>query len=337
MKKVRIVDVATHAGVSKSTVSQYLNGRFGHMSSATKEKIKAAIEDLNYVPNPIARSLKVEKTKTIGVVVRDISGYNTSRVLRGIDDYCKNNGYNVLIYNSDFNAEDEKRALLSLQQMCVDAIIITSSGLNSALINQLIQHKMPVVQFQLEYPDCESHIVLSDYEQAAFEATEYLIELGHKHIGFLAQEFLTSCSRKARYQGYLNALAKHGIKAEDRLLLFWDREKGFETCPVDMINSKDAPTAFFTQHLAITTELLQAFNRNNIGVPEQISVLGFDEIPMVELFKVPVTVIKQDAYQTGQETAKLAIESINGTHTDLQRVVIPCSLIKRQSCRSLVN
>ncbi|MFI3276642.1 LacI family DNA-binding transcriptional regulator [Vibrio sp.] len=332
MKKVRIVDVATHAGVSKSTVSQYLNGRFGHMSADTKQKIKAAIETLNYVPNPIARSLKVEKTKTIGVVVRDVAGYNTSRVLRGIDDYCKKHDYNVLIYNSDFDAEAEKRALLSLQQMCVDGIIITSSGLNSELINQFIQNKLPVVQFQLEYTNYQSHIVLSDYRLAAFQATEYLIELGHKNIAFFAQEFGTSYSRKARYQGYLDALEKHGIEANNDLMQFWDREDGFQHPPIDFIRGEHSPTAIFTQHLAITTDLLLALNKANVSIPDEVSVLGFDEIPMVELFKVPISTIKQDAYQIGSETAKLTIEAIMGKHDDLQRNIVPCTLVKRESC-----
>ncbi|MGF1684475.1 LacI family DNA-binding transcriptional regulator [Photobacterium minamisatsumaniensis] len=335
MKKVRMVDVATHAGISKSTVSQYLNGRFGHMSAETKQKIKSAIEELNYVPNPIARSLKVEKTKTIGVVVRDIAGYNTSRVLRGIDDFCKKHNYNVLIYNSDFDAQSEKRALLSLQQMCVDGIIITSSGLNSDLINQFIKSNMPVVQFQLEYSDCQSHIVLSDYQEAAFQATEYLIQLGHKRICFMAQEFTTSHSRKARYQGYLDALKKYGLEANADLLQFWDRETGFAHSPLELIKASNAPTAIFTQHLAITTDLLLTLNKADIDIPKQVSILGFDEIPMVDLFKVPVSVIKQNAYQIGVETAKLTIETIMNKHTELQRTIVPSTLVKRDSCQKV--
>ncbi|MGR5063463.1 LacI family DNA-binding transcriptional regulator [Photobacterium sp. DNB22_13_2] len=335
MKKVRIVDVATHAGVSKSTVSQYLNGRFGHMSADTKQKIKSSIEDLNYVPNPIARSLKVEKTKTIGVVVRDIAGYNSSRVLRGIDDYCKKHDYNVLIYNSDFDEKAEKRALLSLKQLCVDGIIITSSGLNSELINEFMRGGMPVVQFQLEYPDCQSHVVLSDYQDAAFQATEHLIQLGHKRICFMGQTFNESNSRQARYQGYLAAMSKHGLKAYPDHLQYWDREAGFENSPVDLIQGSDAPTAIFSQHLAITADLLKALNAADIQIPQQVSILGFDEIPMVELFKVPVSVIRQDSYQIGTATAKLSIEAILGRHDSLQRVIVPSMLIERDSCRKI--
>jgi DNA-binding LacI/PurR family transcriptional regulator len=337
MKKVRIVDVATHAGVSKSTVSQYLNGRFGHMSEQTKQKIKQTIKELNYVPNPIARSLKQDKTFTIGVVVRDISGFNTSRVLRGIDDFCKKNSYKVLIYNSDFDEESEKNALLTLQQMCVDAIVITSSGLNSALINQLVSEKLPIVQFQLEYPDCQTHIVLSDYEKASFDATEHLIKLGHSRIGFLAQEFGQSVSRNARYQGYLTALQHHGIEQDPTIINFWDRQAGFSTCPIEMINRDNPPTALFSQHLAITTDLLNLLNSRDISIPEQVSVLGFDEIPMVELFKVPVTVIKQNAYQIGVETAKLALAAIANPKLEQQRHIVQSTLVHRDSCRSIVG
>ncbi|WP_394149835.1 LacI family DNA-binding transcriptional regulator [Vibrio maritimus] len=332
MKKVRIVDVATHAGVSKSTVSQYLNGRFGHMSADTKLRIEQAIKDLNYVPNPIARSLKVEKTKTIGVVVRDITGYNTSRVMRGIDDYCKEQGYNVLIYNSDFDAEAEKRALQSLKQMCVDGIIITSSGQNSELINQYATSGMPIVQFQLEYKDSPGHIVLSDYQEAAFQATEYLIQLGHRRIGFLTQDFSSSLSRQARYQGYLDALSKHNITPAQSWVQYWDRETGFQQDPTLTLNADEAPTAVFTQHLAITTDLLHVLNKADIDIPGQLSVIGFDEIPMVDLFKVPVSVVKQDAYQIGWETAKLAIEAVSEHHDKPHKVVVPCTLVRRSSC-----
>ncbi|KII75992.1 LacI family DNA-binding transcriptional regulator [Vibrio renipiscarius] len=335
MKKIRIIDVANHASVSKSTVSQYLNGRYGHMSLSTKQKIQDAIKELNYVPNAIARSLKSEKTKTVGVVVRDIAGYNTSHVIRGIDDYCKQNNYNVLIYNSDFDANVEQRALLALQQMCVDGIIITSSGLNSNLINEFMANGMPVIQFQLEYEDCPGHIVVSDYKEAAFQATEHLINLGHQRICFVAQEFSQSYSRQARYQGYLGALNKYGIQVETQSVLHWSREEGFAKNPLTLIADDKGPTAFFSQHLAITTDLLKLFNAENVVIPEDVSLLGFDEIPMVELFKVPVSVIKQDAYQIGYESGKLALEAIQAQHTQLQRIVVPCTLISRASCKNL--
>lgn len=334
MAKIRIVDVAEKAGVSKSTVSQYLNGRFGHMSEKTKERIALAIKDLNYVPNPIARSLKSDKTKTIGVIVRDISGFNTSRILRGIDDFCKKSEYNVLIYNTDFDQEVERRSLLTLKQMCVDGIIITSTGKNADLINEYVDSGFPVVQFQLEYNNCPTNIVLSDYKHAAQEATEYLINLGHQRICFMTQAFEDNQSRKERYQGYVDALNVHNIPLDKSLIQYWERDTGFKTSPIELLNSAIAPTAFFTQHLAITTDLLKRFNKENIQIPKQASIVAFDEIPMVEMFKVPITVVQQSSYSLGVESAKLLFESLLSTDksSELKKVVVPCTLVERDSC-----
>ena len=336
MKKIKIIDVAEHAGVSKSTVSQFLSGRFNYMSEKTKARIEAAISDLDYVPNPIARSLKTDKTKTIGVIVRDITGYDTSRVLRGIDDFCKSSEYNVVIYNTDFDADTEARALVSLKSMRVDGVIIASSGKNLDLISQYGESQFPIVQFQLEYEQCKTNIVLSDYRKAAFEATEYLINLGHTRIGFLTQKFAEVKSRDERYQGYLAALTKHNITPDQELILYWDRKNGFLNPLSTLLSKSDPPTALFSQHLAITIETINALKKLNLTIPEDISLLGFDDIPMIEHFKVPVTVIKQNPYSVGVESAKLLLNNINNEKLPVTRTTIPCELIQRESCKQII-
>ncbi len=337
MAKIKISDVADHAKVSKSTVSQYLNGRFGHMSSATKERIKSSIEELNYVPNSIARSLKTDSTKTIGVIVRDVVGFNTAKVLRGIDDYCKGKKYNVFIYNTDFNPEVERKAFLNLKEMRVDGIITTTSGKNDELIEDFNKQGIPVVQFQLEYKQGISDVVLSNYYQASFEATEYLIKLGHSRIAFLTQDYHQSHSRKQRYQGYVDALKKYDIPFDQGLIHFWHRQTGFEQAPSDILATHTPPTAFFSQHLALTTDVLKNLNNSPYSIPEQVSILGFDEIPMNDYFKVPITVIKQQPYQIGKQSAKMLLERIKSKSTDFQRVIIDCQLVERDSCRKLVS
>jgi DNA-binding LacI/PurR family transcriptional regulator len=256
MKKIKIIDVAELAGVSKSTVSQYLNGRFDYMSEKTKQRVKAAVDELDYVPNPIARSLKMDKTKTIGVIVRDITGFYTSRTIRGIDDYCKTSEYNVLIYNTDFDPSIEAKSLAALYQLRVDGIIIASSGKNKDTINKYIDKGMPIVHFQLEHDGNEKNIIVSDYRKAAFEATEYLIQLGHQRICFVTQNFKNVKSRQERYLGYVDALKKYHILLDETLIQLWERESGFQESPEEILNMINPPTVFFTQHLAITTELL---------------------------------------------------------------------------------
>lgn len=332
MKKIKLADVAERAGVSKSTASQYMNGRYDYMSSATRARLQAAVAELNYAPNPIARSLKTNRTKTIGVVVRDVTGYYSSRAIRGIDDFCKSSEYNVLIYNTDFDPAVEARALKALSQQQVDGLIIASSGQNRPLIDQLSSRGLPVVEFQLEYDDSAKNIIVSDYRQAAFEATDYLLGLGHTRICFVSQDLAAVKSRDERYQGYLAALAKHGLAADPALVLYWQRQHGFAKPPHSMLQAPVAASAFFSQHLAITTELLRALNRADISVPEQASVLGFDELPNAEFFKVPVTVIEQDPHRIGASAAQCLLDKIAEPSRAEQRVMIPCRLIKRSSC-----
>lgn len=335
MEKVKLVDVAKLAEVSKSTVSQYLNGRYQYMSAATKARIEIAIGELNYAPNQIARSLKTKTTKTIGVITRDIVGYDSCRTIRGIDDYCKSSEYNVLIYNTDFDPDREARSIKALRQLNVDGIIIASSGKNSDLISKQVESGLPLVQFQIEHDDAEKNIILPNHRQSAFDATEYLIQLGHKRICFVTQEFKDVRSRNERYRGYIEALTKHGIPADDQLILYWARESGLAQHPSEILDQPEAPTAFFCQHLAITTTLLEETNKAGISIPTDVSVLGFDDVPMTDFFKVPITVVKHDPHKVGMEAAKLLLEIIDSNSRGFKRVLLPCSLVERQSCKKL--
>lgn len=335
MAKIKLIDVANLAEVSKSTVSQYLNGRFEYMSEKTKERIKLAVDKLSYVPNPIARSLKLDETKTIGVIVRDITGFDTSRTIRGIDDYCKSSNYNVLIYNTDVDPEVEARSLEALYQLRVDGIIIASSGENTALINKYIANGLPIVNFQLEHDGNEKSIIISDYRKAAFEATEYLIKQGHRRICFVTQDFTKVKSRKDRYLGYIDALMHYQLPVDQHLILHWQRDAGFARPPVTVLNEANPPTAFFTQHMPITTDLLTALNKANVTIPDDVSLLGFDDIPMAEFFKVPITVITQNPYQIGREATKLLLNNIKNPLFSPQRIMIPCSFIERLSCKKI--
>lgn len=331
MQKVKLLDVANLAGVSKSTASQYLNGRFEYMSKDTQNRIRAAVAELDYVPNPIARNLRATNTKTIGVIVRDITGFYTSRAIRGIDDYCKKNDYNALIYNTDFDSAIEAKSLEALYQLRVDGIIIASSGKNSELIANYIKKGMPVVQFQLEHDNNPKNIILSDYKQAAFEATQYLLELGHTRICFVTQHFTEVKSRNERYEGYAAALKQYNIPLDTDLIYYWQRESGFQVT-LESLFEAASPTAFFTQHLAITTDLLSLLDTANIAIPDDVSLIGFDDIPMAEFFKVPITVVKQEPHIIGHKAAALLLSNINDKNQSPQKILISCSLQERRSC-----
>ncbi|GAA0178896.1 LacI family DNA-binding transcriptional regulator [Clostridium sediminicola] len=338
MKQVKLIDVAVKAGVSKSTVSQYLNGRYEYMSKDTKEKIKCTIEELNYIPNSIARSLKTDKTNTIGVIVRDITGFFTSNVLRGIDDYCKKNNYNVLIYNTDYDPEVEKKSISILKMLRVDGIIIASSGQNNELLNKENINGTPIVQMHMEYDNLNISTVLSDYRTGAFNATEYLINLGHKNIAIITQEYKSIRSRYDRILGYQDALIKNGLTVDQNLINVWDRPFGINDSFEALLRSTNPPTAIFTMHSAITIDLLNYLNTHNINVPEDLSLIGFDELPLANLLKTPITVVNQSPYEIGEKSAELLLWKITHKKETLnKKIVLPCELIIRDSCKSLHN
>lgn len=336
MSKTKLIDVARAAGVSKSTVSQCLNGRYDYMSKDTRARIERAVDELDYVPNNIARSLKTDRTRTVGAIVRDVTGFDSSQAIRGMDDYCRNKGYNLFIHNTDFDPATESRALKSLGQLRVDGILIASSGANEALIAEISAQDTAVVQFQLEHDDSDKNIVVSDYRQGAFDATEHLIRLGHHRICFVTQEFSRVRSRHARYQGYVDALQKHSIPVDGQLVQYWRRGTGFQVAPEIVLQSDVAPTAFFAQHLPITTDLLRALDKAGMRIPRDVSVVGYDDIPMAEFFKVPVTVVKQQPYTVGSEAARLLFRQIQDPDGETRRIMIPCSLVERESCGTLV-
>lgn len=331
-----MIDVAVEADVSKSTVSQFLSGRFEYMSKDTRARIEKAIEDLNYVPNNIARSLKTNKTKTIGVIVRDVAGSYTSQSIRGMDDYCKSQGYNMIIYNTDFDSGAEARAIKSLKILNVDGLIISSSGSNNALIREISEQDIPVVQFQIEHEEGKKSLVISDIKKAAFDATEYLIKLGHKRICLVTQEFKTVKSRKAGFLGYSEALTKYNIPVDEQLIQYWERGEGLAVSSSELLKLDNPPTAFFPQHLAISIDLLKDLNKANIRIPEDVSFISLDELPMADFLRVPITVMRQESYDVGKCAAKEAINRIQNSNTEAQEIIIPCELIERSSCKSLV-
>ncbi|SHH12779.1 substrate-binding domain-containing protein [Clostridium grantii] len=336
MKHAKLIDVADKAGVSISTVSQYLSGRYKYMSKDTKERIRLTIEELNYIPNSIARSLKTDVTKTIGVIVFDMAGYFTSSVLRGIDDYCKKSNYNVIIYNTDYDAEIEKKSINMLKMLRVDGIIIASSGKNNKLLDEENKNGTCIVQVFMEYDDLDISTVLSDYKGSTFNATEYLIKLGHKKIALITQEYEHIPSRQDRILGYEEAMIKNGIALNLNFINIWDRFSDLNKTFDEALKSENSPTAIFSMHSSVTAELLNYCNMNKINVPEDLSIIGFDELPLANLFKTPITVVDQKPYEIGQKAAELVLWKINHKkERENNKVIVSCELKIRESCKSL--
>jgi LacI family transcriptional regulator len=330
---VKLIDVANKAGVSKSTASQYLNGRYKYMSLETKERIRVAIEELNFVPNQIARSLKTEKTNTIGIIVSNITGPITSQVIRGVDDHCKKNNYNLLIYNTDYIKEIEKKSIATLNSLKADGLIITSSGEINDLLNTEDQGSLPIVHIHRDFDGLNVNTVLSDYTKGAYEATEYLIQLGHTRIGVITRPYDKIPSRRRRLNGCKNALENNHIPFDSNLVQIAHNKSDIEIIYNYFMSLTEPPTVIFTMYSMITIDLLRYLNTHNISIPEDISLLAFDDLPLADLLKVPLTVVNQQSYELGEKAAALLLDKIAFPKKQQENVTLPCNLIIRSSCK----
>lgn len=332
---VKLIDVANKAGVSKSTASQYINGRYEYMSADTRERIRVAIEEIGFVPNQLARSLKTKKTNTIGVIVNSISGATTSQVIRGIDDYCKKNNYNVLIYNTDYIAHIEEKSIATLNSLKADGLIITSSGEINTLLNESDVTDLPVVHIHRTFEGLNVNTVLSDFSQGAYEATEHLLSLGHRRIAIITRPYENIATRYSRIKGCIDAFKDSDLTYDTDLIKVCIDDSELPGIYQDLMALKEPPTAIFSMFSIISIGLLNYFNHHNIQVPDDISVVAFDELPMAELLKTPLTTVNQSAYELGEQSAKLLIDKIKAPKEAHKDVTLPCNLIIRNSCKKI--
>lgn len=333
MSRVKLIDVANRAGVSKSTVSQFLNGRYEYMSADTKEKIDKAVKELGYVPNPIARSLKTRKTFTIGVIVDDMTGSTTSKIIRGIDDYCKKLNYNILIYNTDHIPENEERSIEILKTFGVDGMIISSTGENIDLINKTDQDGIPIIHINRSYEGLEVNTVLSDFYNGSRDAIKHILDLGHRDIGLLTRPYKEIPSRKRRVDGCLDPLKDFNISIDEEHMFIIENYDEVKNAYDQLMSLPKPPTVIFSQYSRITIELLTHMNSLGVNIPEDISVIAFDDLPLSHLFKTPLTVVNQKAYELGTESASLLLKKIKNPKDIYEDIIIPCELIVRDSCK----
>src|SRR4051794_18404560 len=211
MEKVTMADVAKAAGVSKSTVSQYLNKRFEYMGEKTKQKIEEAIKTLGYQPNYIARSLKQKRTSMVGIIVANIMHYFSTEVSRAIEDFCHTHDLHAIVCNADDDPEKEKKYIEMLRAKQVDGLIIFPTGQNNDLYKTMVRQGYPVVFVDRTVENLDAFSVITDNTDSTYKAIQHVIEKGHQNIAFVVQP-LTVSTRLDRLAGYKQALTDAGLE-----------------------------------------------------------------------------------------------------------------------------
>ncbi|MGJ7921899.1 LacI family DNA-binding transcriptional regulator [Neobacillus sp. LXY-4] len=311
MKNPTIEDVAKKAGVSKSTVSQYLNQRYKYMSEKTKLKIEEVIKELNFVPNNLARSLKQKRTSMVGIIVANIIYNISNHIVRGIEDEFQKSGIQVIICNGDDNSEKERNYIEMLKARQVDGLMVFPTGKNVDLYNQLIEENYPLVFLDRIVDGVAVQSVLLDNEAAANLAVQEFIKKGHKKISIITMPITSPniTPRIERLSGYKKALERNGIEIREDYIYNVPKED-IQATVKQLLSLSDPPTALLAANDIVLKEVLLAAKHYEMSIPEDIAVIGIDDVTFARIHNPTITTVAQPAYEMGKTAAKILLEAI---------------------------
>lgn len=313
MAKSTIKDVALEANVSTATVSRVLNGS-GFVSEDVKQRVLHAIEKLNYQPNAIARSLKQDKTFTIGVVIPDISNPYFMKISKGIEDIVQQKGYNLIFCSSDENPKKEMKLLQLLFEQRVDAIVLATAGCNKEMIKKVNQAGVPIVLVDrtCDIGDEPLDAVIESNTQSTYELTSYLLKQGHRRIG-LVNGLLHVSTGKERFEGYLRALDEYGMKLDDKYIFDGSfTQEGGRKAADYFLNFSEKPTAILSFNNIMTFGVLIELTRRGISIPNDIVVASYGDIEATQLLKSPgIISLVHEPYEMGEKAGEILLKRLN--------------------------
>ena len=329
-----IIDVAKKAGVSKTSVSRYLNGKnSGHMSEKTKERIIQAIKELDYQPNSIARSLKQKSTNVIGLVVNDMSNLFFLEIIRGIETELKNSGYNLLVCNSDTNVEMELECLKMLEKRQIDGVILIGMNMPVSHIEK-IKTEFPIVLMEREPGKTNLDSVRIDNKVGAYAAVSHLIERGHTRIAHIAGPGIAAMAVE-RKEAYIECMRDHGLEVLPQYIVSgnYKLESGHAGMQ-SLMALEDKPTAVFCANDYMAMGALRYLMEQGYRVPQDVALVGYDDIMVARMVTPPLTTVRQPVWELAGVAARLLIERIE--HKDSmpeegQTVIMQSKLVVRAS------
>jgi LacI family transcriptional regulator len=333
-----IKDVANKAGVSVTTVSHVIN-KTRFVSDELVERVQVAMKELNYQPNRLARSLRMGETKTIGLIIPDNSNPFFAEISRTVEDIGFERGYSVFLCNSDGLVEKEAAYIQMLIAKQVDGVIyIPASGSQSHLLD-LSSRGIPVVVVDRDMPELDADVVLIDNERGGYEATHYLIELGHEKIACISGPSQLTPSA-ARVEGYVHALQDSSLPVRRDYILNGDfRARGGESAMTSILQLTDTPTAVFSCNDMMAIGALRTLRKHNIKVPQQISIIGFDDIDIAAEIVPALTTVAQPVVDLAACAADLLIARLQKDRATAQfkRRVLDARLVIRDSCAPILG
>lgn len=326
-----VIDVAREAGVSPSTVSRILNGT-ARVSDAKRDAVLAAIKRTNFAPNQMAQGLKKGRSMTIGIVVQDISSPFFDETLRGVDDGLKDTGFTSVIVSGHWNAQEESDRIRLLLARKVDGIILLSGRISNETVLQFSHHR-PIVSTGRDLLSKSAIGFKIDNEYGANLAVRHLIELGHRRIAFVSGP-PTNNDANERLAGYARALREAGIEQDANLIVEGDFHEASGLLAVNrLFDTQQQFTAIFAANDLSAYGVRLGLYRKGVRVPDDISLVGFDDLPGSAYTAPPLTTVRQPIYDLGRIATKALLCLIDGEV--MQGKVPPLELVVRETTRRL--
>ncbi|PYS89633.1 MAG: LacI family transcriptional regulator [Acidobacteria bacterium] len=327
------------------TVSRVVSGE-GYVSEITREKVLKVVKDLNYRRNGLARSLKRQFTETVGLVLGDISNPYSTELARSVRKTLVDEGFNLFICISENGSKEDIVAFESLSSHSVDGIIVAtrSNEAGDRYLRNLVETNVPVVAIGRDFRHKNVDLVSPDNLKGGFEATRHLIDLGHRRIAFIGAN-LSSGSHLKRLQGYVNALESHSIPVDERLISgrsdelpdvagYSTEDIGFEAMK-RLLSLPNPPTAVFARNDFTAIGAMRAISDAGLRIPDDIAIVGFDDIPMAARISPSLTTVRQPMRVEGQIATEMLLERIkSGKRISRRERVLDCELIVRESSGS---
>ncbi len=335
---ITIHDVAKYCNVSVATVSRVVNNVDYPVSDKLRKKVQAAIKELNYKPNILAQNLKYNKSSEVGVIIPNISNYYYPDLVAGINDSLINSGYNVLLCNSYRNPKHEKAQFLFLLQKRVKGIIISTVSNDTSWIADVMPDDVSLIAIEQEL-SVPSHRVSFDYYQGGFDAAKYLAAQGHKKIAFFGPP-LTYGSRSSRFEGFKAGLLKSGLELPSEFVRISDYEQEDENSyefnigrllTEKMLETGELPTAIFCINDMLALGVIGALQRRGIKVPDDISVMGFDNLSISGIVNPSLTTVDQYMREIGSKAIEVLYRSFEHPGMGYETFEFQPKLVERES------
>ena len=333
-----IKDVAKIANVSISTVSRVINNK-SIISENTKQKILKVIKEINYEPNYIARSLSKNKTNAIGVILEDIINPFFSEIAKGIEETLQKNNYIMLLTDSEFDVEKELQITKFLLRNRVDGVIIAPINNQSASLKLLQKMNIPFFAVNCRAIIENFNWISSDNLKGSYIATQYLIKLGHKKIMYIRGA--DDQPSKDKYLGFKKAVLENKLNLSDQIILNEKAKNEKDGRKIikkylEKRNSGELPSAIFATNDDVALGVLEVLSRENIKVPEDISLMGYDDIRISGYHSISLTTVRQEKFKMGQIATQELLSKIEHNEKDIvKKLLIEPKLIIRKSCREL--